>query len=111
MVHPEIPHPEESADTCYLFEGDADVSTLAGLDDDLDLEQNHSGSQGDSLLDGNDLSRLTPNLTSSSAGFLCHTSAHPNFSWVCPLDVALDQPVLDLDSDGNDGEEEMVLDF
>lgn len=98
------------ADVCLLFEGDTDDFTLAGLDDDwesIDLQPSLTVGPEHCFLD--ELGYMSLDLDASSAGFFHHAG---DFSRHHDLGAALDQPVLDLDSEADEmGGEEMVLDF
>lgn len=108
--------PEETSDTGHLFEANADVFTLAGLDDDwesIEVQPKFTQRREHSFLDddGPGLDCVTLNLDAPSIGFSWHTSTRSDVSRFCDLGAAaLDQPVLDLDSDDEMGEE-AVLDF
>ena len=113
MIRFESLGPEETADTCHLFEANADVFTLVGLDDDwepIGLEPNHTQDLEHSFLDDDDLDCMALDLDASS-GFPCHARAGSDIPQCYDLGTkALDQPVLDMDSDDEMGEES-VLDF
>ena len=107
-------YPEEKSDTYNL--GDTDVFTLAALDDDREsIDPRPIPTEGPehSLLDNGDPSFMALDLDVSSAGPLCHTSARSDVSRFYDLYAALDQPMLDLDSEDDEemGKEETVLDF
>ena len=106
--------PEEPAGTCHLFEVNTDLFALAGLDDDwepIGPQQNSIQSDGSALDD--DLGCVALDLGDPSTGFPWHASPcsdAPGFYDVCT--ATMDQPVLNLDSDDEDmDEEEVVLDF
>ena len=107
--------PEEPAGTCRPFEANTDLFTLAGLDDDWESTglQPNPTQREDSILDDDDLSCVALDLGDPLTGFPWNASAcsdTPRFYDVCT--AAVDQPVLNLDSDDEDmGEEEVVLDF
>lgn len=106
--------PEDSAGTGHPFEANADLFTLAGLDDDwgsIDLQPN-STQREDSVLDYDALGCVALDLGDPSTGFPWHTSTCsdiPLFHDICT--ATMDQPVLSLDSDDEDMGEEVVLDF
>jgi len=106
--------PEDSAGTGHL-ETNADLFTLAGLDDDwepIDLQPN-STQREDSVLDYDALGCVALDLGDPSTEFPWHTSTCsdiPRLDDICA--ATMDQPVLSLDSDDEDmGEVEVVLDF
>jgi hypothetical protein len=107
--------PEEMADVRFFFEGDADVFTLPGLDDDqesIGLRASPTLGREHFFLDRLDSMPLGQD--ASSNGFLCHTSGLLDFPRYRDLGAALDQPVLNLDSEDDsveNGGEEMILDF
>jgi hypothetical protein len=108
-------HPEEMSYSRNL--GDADVYTLAGLDDDrdsIDLQPSPIHGSEYSSLDGGDPGCRALGLDVSSTRLFCHTSALPDVSRFYDTCATLDQPVLlDLDSDDDEGmeKEEAVLNF
>lgn len=117
MTQLETSRTKETADVCYLFEGDADVFTLAGLDNDLewiDLRPNPTVGRERSFLDDYELDSTPLSLGASPTGFLHNTSDRSDFSQCNDPGVTLHQPVLDLGPDEEEEEmngEEMVLDF
>jgi len=116
MAQLEIPRSREMTDVCFLFEGDTGVFTLAGLDDDwesIDLRASPVVGREHYFPDSNGLDCMPLDLDASSTGFLHHSSDCSDFSRYRDLGTALDQPVLDLNSDDDDemDGEEVVLVF
>ena len=109
------PNPEETANTGHLFRADNDAFTLVGLDDSwetIGLQPSPAQRRDRSFLD-DDLGCADLDLDASSTGFPWHAGTRSDVPCFCDLgSSALDQPVLDLDSDnGEIAEEEAVLDF
>lgn len=107
--------PKETADTDCLFEAGDDALTLAGLDDDwetIGLRSNLTQERSDSSLD-NDLGYMALDLDASPTVFPWHASARSDAPCFHDLSSpALDQVMLDLDSDNEEtAEGETVLDF
>lgn len=116
MAQLETPRSREMTDVCFLFGGDAGVFTLAGLDDDwesIDLRASPVVGREHSFPDRNGLDCMPLDLDASSTGFLHPSSDCSEFSRYRDLGTALDQPVLDLNSNDDDeiGEGEVVLVF
>lgn len=112
-TQPEPIHTEETTDTCYPFERDADGFILVGLDDrdSIDLQPNLTEKRLEpSFCSDGGLGCLAPDLDAPRTESLYRKSALSGFF---DLDATLDQRLLDLDSEGHGDmvDEEMVLDF
>lgn len=117
-TQPELIRTEETTDTRYLFEKDADGFTLAGLDDwdSIDLQTSLAEKRLEpSLRSDGGLGCIAPDLDAPRTEPLYHKSALSGIPRFHDLGATLDQHLLDLDSDEGHGgmmdEEEMVLDF
>jgi len=107
---------EATADTGHLIKANDDVFTLAGLDDDwesIDPQPNPTQRRENPPPDDYDLHCMALDLDASSAGLPWHVSTRSDVSRFYDIGTdALDQSVLDLDSDDEEmGEEEAILDF
>ena len=115
MAQLETLHPKETADDCILFEGDVDVFTLAGLDDDwesISPKASPTAGQGHPILDNDEPCSVSLCLDAPLTDFLYHGNDRSDFSQYHGHDAVLDQPMLDLDSDDDEiDREEIVLDF
>jgi hypothetical protein len=112
----EILGPKETADAGCLFGAGDDALTLVGLDDDwgtIDLQPNLAQKRDDPPLDDNDPGCMARDLSASSTGLPWHANSRSDAPCFPNLDAAaLDQFMLDLDSDDEEmAEGETVLDF
>ena len=110
--------PEETTDTGHFFRANNDAFTLVGLDDDwetIGLQPAPSPTQrrDRSLLDDDDPGCMDLHLDASPTVFPWHVDIRSGIPcYHDPGSAALDQPVLDLDSDSEEiAGEEAVLDF
>lgn len=116
MLQFEMPGPKEMADTDCPFKAGDDALTLAGLDggwETIGLQQNLAQERSDSSLDDNGPGYMDLDLNASPTGFPWHASASSDAPCFYNLSSsALDQFMLDLDSDNEETVEgETVLDF
>lgn len=114
MPQVETSDPEEITDAGHLFRANNDAFTLIGLDEDWETigpQPSPTQKRDCSFLD--DLGCMDLDLDALSTGFPWHAGTRPDV--LCYRDLsstALDQSVLEMDSDSEEiAEEEVVLDF